>query len=121
MNNGILFLSSLILLLSVNSRGCERDLKFSKESNEVSLACIKCDKYLLTMNGSFKNKDIFFWQSITKPSELVASTDVSSLLPVSSLPSIKCPGCKEVCCEPVWHAAGDTLKAAYKVIAAKKK
>lgn len=112
------FLSSFIIFISLSAFGCEGDKKRQKSSDEIELSCTQCNTYLLTMRGSFIGKGMLPWELITKPSRLVMATDVSKYLPISSLPAIYCAACKEICCEPVWHARADSLKAVYKVIAA---
>jgi len=111
----LFFLTSLSLAPIVSLiHGGEKDKKMEMETSMLSVMCYKCDSPVLKAREI--NKDILYWKNISSPAKLTEPSDVSSLLPVSSLPPIHCEQCKELCCEPVWHTSGDKLKAAYKII-----
>lgn len=119
MKKGTLFWFPFVFSFSLAA--CEGEKKIAESSKEVELLCTACDKYLLTMSGSFFAKNIMYWEAIKKPAILVKPSDISQLLPLSSLPAIHCADCKATCLEPVWHASGTVLKAAYRAIGASKK
>lgn len=110
---------SLSLLTTFSLTAGESDTKKLMAQKEVDLSCGSCNKYVLTHATPLPDNYIF-WEKIVRPSHYVMG-DLSTLMPVSCLPTIYCNSCKNPCAEAAIYRRGSTLKAVYKIVNSKTK